>query len=289
MSFPQIACPLSRGKETSKFWNRKLYKHLKPFNLQQIQDYLSHWGQAEIPLIYGFETVTSTNQRLWELLDEGKSPPLVAIATQQTAGRGQWGRTWHSPPGGLYVSIALKFNLTTLHGAHLTLLSAWGIANELQRYHLPVKLKWPNDLILQGKKLGGIKSEIRSQGGMISQAIIGIGLNWRNPVPKTGINLQSFGENQTNPSITSLEELAALVLNGVLKGYQYYHSQGIEALLRRYLAMLDSVGRTVMIEGMSGMITGVTAQGELTVCLKASGAKTEINLPPGSISLGYEA
>ncbi|MEM8777880.1 MAG: biotin--[acetyl-CoA-carboxylase] ligase [Cyanobacteria bacterium P01_G01_bin.49] len=237
--------------------------------------------------IYQFESVTSTNEISWKLLDQGNAPPFVAIASQQTAGRGQWGRTWNSPPGGLYLSMAFDLDIPTINAAHLTLFSAWGIAQELQGYGLPIKLKWPNDLILQGKKLGGIKTEIRSQQGTITQGIIGIGINWDNPVPKTGINLQSFLKNQETCLITSLEALAVMTINGVLKGYQYYLSQGVEALLSSYLEILDSVGRTVLIEGVTGVIIGVTSQGELKVCLKSPGAKTEINLPPGSISLGY--
>ncbi|MEA5509078.1 biotin--[acetyl-CoA-carboxylase] ligase [Crocosphaera sp. UHCC 0190] len=257
-------------------------------NQQLIATNLSPPVPLDSLVIHVFETVTSTNQILWELLDAGKKPPLVAIAAQQTAGRGQWGRSWYSPPGGLYLSLALPFNLLAHNAPHLTLLSAWGIAKALHKHNLPLKLKWPNDLILEGRKLGGIKSETRIQQGIIYQGIIGIGINWDNPVPETGINLQSFFKTQNNSTISSLEALAALTIQGVFEGYQYYCSQGIEWLLKDYLTMLESLGRTVTIEGARGIITGVTPLGELKVSLKAPGAKTEIHLPPGSISLGYD-
>lgn len=235
--------------------------------------------------LYIFDTVTSTNQIVWDLLEEGKTPPIIAIASQQTAGRGQWGRTWFSPPGGLYLSIGLKLQIAAKDAPHLTLFTAWGIANGLRSHQLPVKLKWPNDLILEGRKLGGIKSETRIQQGMITQGIIGVGINWCNQVPETGIKIQSY---QNPPQIKSLEELAAITIEGVFQGYQYYLTHGVEALLRNYLEMLDSVGRKVIIEGMTGIIVGVTNQGELKVSLQAPGAKTTIKLPPGTISLGYQ-
>jgi BirA family biotin operon repressor/biotin-[acetyl-CoA-carboxylase] ligase len=243
-----------------------------------------HLKESTYPL-YIFDTVTSTNQIVWDLLAEGKTSPIIAIASQQTAGRGQWGRTWISDPGGLYLSMGLKLQILAMDAPHLTLLSAWGIAKGLQGQQLRVKLKWPNDLILEGRKLGGIKSETRIQQGMITQGVIGVGINWCNQVPETGINIQSYPKPH---QIKSLEELAAITIEGVFQGYEYYLTHGIEALLRNYLEMLDSVGRKVIIEGMTGIIVGVTNQGELKVSLQAPGAKTTIKLPPGTISLGYQ-
>lgn len=259
-------------------------------NQQQIEaefTALSSFSQLTPPPLYIFDTITSTNQVLRELLEEGKTAPLAAIATQQTTGQGQWGRTWHSPPGGLYLSVALDLQIPATDVFHLTLFSAWGIANALRTQNIPVGLKWPNDLVLQGRKLGGIKSETRTQQGMINQAIIGIGINWKNPVPVTGINLHSFLTAEAILPISSLEQLAAITLDGLFKGYQHYRSQGIDSLRASYLELLDSLGRSIDVQGVTGVITGVTSQGQLQVCLRSPGAKTEIYLSPGSISLGY--
>ncbi|MDJ0600824.1 MAG: biotin--[acetyl-CoA-carboxylase] ligase [Crocosphaera sp.] len=246
----------------------------------KIQTCLQH---SSYPLSV-FETVTSTNQVVWDLLAEGNPFPRIAIAAQQTAGRGQWGRTWVSSVGGLYLSIGLTLNLPAENAPHLTLFTAWGIAQRLRRYGLPVTLKWPNDLLLEGRKLGGIKSETRIQQGMITHSVIGVGINWANAVPDPGITIQSY----PNPhNIDSLETLAAITIDGVLEGYEAYQRDGIDALVRNYVEILDSVGGTVMIEGVTGTIIGVTTQGELKVTLQSSGSKTTLKLPPGTLSLGY--
>lgn len=237
--------------------------------------------------LHSFEQIPSTNQILWELLEEGIKLPIVAIADQQTAGRGQWGRQWQSPLGGLYLSIALNMDISAANTPHLTLFSAVGIANALRSHHIPLLLKWPNDLILQGYKLGGIKSETRLQQGQIKQAIIGVGINWTNSVPQMGINLQSFLQDQSQPAITSLEMLAALTTYGILSAYQTYLANGIEALLPSYLELLSSRGQQITVNGSPGVVVGVTATGELRVRLHSEGASTEISLPPGAISLGY--
>jgi BirA family biotin operon repressor/biotin-[acetyl-CoA-carboxylase] ligase len=237
---------------------------------------------------YLFATIPSTNQILWELLASGINPPLVAIAAQQTAGRGQWGRTWQSSLGGLYLSLALSPQISAINAPHLTLFTAWGIADKLRSEQIPVLLKWPNDLVLAGKKLGGIKSETHINQGIITQAVIGVGINWTNPVPETGINLKTWFTDNSHLSLTCLERLAALTIAGILSGYGRYLNEGIQGILTSYLEILQSLGKSVIINGSSGVVTGVTSQGKLLVKLQSPGATTEVALAPGVISLGYE-
>jgi len=239
--------------------------------------------------VHLFETLPSTNQKLWELLDAGAGPLTVAIAIQQEAGRGQWGRQWHSPPGGLYLSVALAPNLPAQQSGQLTICSAWGIATILREYDLPVLLKWPNDLVLSGLKLGGILSETRVQQGRITKAVIGVGINLANPVPETGINIQSFLTDLTNP-VLSLEMLAAITLVGLMSGYHFWQREGIDTLLPAYANLLTSIGRSVLVDGRPGVVVGVALNGDLRVRLLPKGfaPSSEIYLKPGTISLGYE-
>ena len=280
--------------------------------LKVVQSDLADWIEfGETPLLsslYTFNTTASTNRTLWELLDQGAAPGTVAIAAQQVAGRGQWGREWQSPLGGLYLSIALAPDLPVENSAQLTLCSAWGIAIALRHYGIPVQLKWPNDLVLLGRKLGGILTETRIQQGQITKAVIGVGINWANPVPETGINLQDFLAGQgtstvmpsTNPPIASLEMLAAIALTGLLGGYQYWQQEGMETLLPSYLELLTSVGCPVTVEGRSGVVVGVSTTGDLRVRFPTvsdsssdsliaplAAPAAEIYCKPGTIRLGY--
>jgi BirA family transcriptional regulator, biotin operon repressor / biotin---[acetyl-CoA-carboxylase] ligase len=224
--------------------------------------------------VHVFDTLPSTNQTLWELLNQGATSGTVVIAAQQTAGRGQWGRQWQSTLGGLYLSLALTPNLDALDSAQLILCSAWGIAIALRTYNIPVFLKWPNDLLLLGRKLGGILAETRVHQGQITKAVVGVGINWSNGVPESGINLQSFYEEQLNPAVISLEMLAAIVIQGLNLGYQRWSEKGITALLPSYLKLLDSLGRHVIVDGTPGIVTGVTPTGELRVRLGSTDAET---------------
>jgi BirA family transcriptional regulator, biotin operon repressor / biotin---[acetyl-CoA-carboxylase] ligase len=230
-----------------------------------------------------YDNIPSTNQILWELIDNNYQLPLVAIAAQQTAGRGQWGRQWQSPPGGLYLSVAIALELSPSDAFHIIVFSACGITEAFRRQELPIFLKYPNDLILQKRKLGGIKSETRIQGDKITRAVIGVGINWCNPVPAVGINLENFTDK-----ITCLEKLAAIAIGGIYSGYQAYLGKGIKSLLTSYLTFLQSIGQKVMVDGCPGIVVGVSDRGELQVKLQSSGATTTINLSSGTISLGYD-
>ena len=241
--------------------------------------------------IHFFETLPSTNQTLWNLIDQGAEPGTVVIATQQTSGRGQWGRHWSSPPGGLYLSVAIAPNLLAQHSYQLTVCSAWGIAMALREHGIPVGIKWPNDLMLCECKLGGILIETKVCRGRITKAVVGVGINWANAVPATGITLQSFQASQVSASITSLEMLTAVTLLGIASGNERLQ-EGIDTLLPSYQKLLTSMGRLVCVNGRSGIIVGVTSTGELRVRLCSesisnSVAAPEICLKPGAISLGY--
>jgi BirA family biotin operon repressor/biotin-[acetyl-CoA-carboxylase] ligase len=243
--------------------------------------------------VHLFETIPSTNQKLWQLLEQGAKPGTVVIANQQTAGRGQWGRQWSSPAGGLYLSVALAPNLPALQSYQLTLCSAWGIAMALRDRGIPVGLKWPNDLLLQERKLGGILTETKVRQGKITRAVVGVGINWANPVPTTGINLQSFQAEQASSPITCLEMLAAIALWGIAFGYELCSPAGINILLPSYNKLLTSIGKIVSVNGRSGIVVGINPMGELRVRLaEAAGSNSsnasEIYLQPGTIRLGYD-
>lgn len=234
-----------------------------------------------------FDSLPSTNTKLSELIDRGVKCPLGAIALQQTAGKGQWGRSWVSSKGGLYLSVGLDLDLEIDNYPHLVMATTWGIATMLRQHQLPVTIKWSNDLILDRRKLGGIKIETRSYKNRLVKAVVGVGINWCNLVSEPGINLKSYYYDKNIKHINSLEELTAITAYGILLGYEYYLTVGIEKILDEYLKILGSLGQKVNFSGSPGEVVGVTTKGKLRLKLRSPGASTEINLDPGQISLGY--
>lgn len=146
---------------------------------------LRHWRELwGVPLLEVHDRIGSTNDRALEFAARGTPPFGVVIALEQTSGRGRRGAPWHSPPGsGLWMSVLLPGGA---HPApHLPLLVGLAVAEAIEGEEAGaagsaktrrIGIKWPNDLLLGGKKLGGILCESGS-GGVVA----GIGLNVRDP------------------------------------------------------------------------------------------------------------
>jgi BirA family biotin operon repressor/biotin-[acetyl-CoA-carboxylase] ligase len=264
------------------------------FDLQYLSAALKAGRQySYLPFsLHIFDSVASTNQTLWNLLNQGAKPGCVVIATQQTAGRGQWGRQWVSAAGGLYVSVAINPKIEATDSYQLTLASAWGIASQLRNCGVNVGIKWPNDLVLDGRKLGGILTETKVNQGKITQAVIGVGINWANPAPETGINLECWQASQPAKPISCLEMLTSKVLLGIESGIECLFEEGVNILLTHYLDLLTNMGDHIHVNNLAGTVVGVTPQGNLRVNVEAYNTKEvispEIYIEPGTISLGYQ-
>ncbi|MBI5076623.1 MAG: biotin--[acetyl-CoA-carboxylase] ligase [Nitrospirae bacterium] len=126
------------------------------------------------------DAVESTNDLAMALATKGGvTPGTVLVADQQTKGKGRLGRTWESPAGtNIYMSLIIRPELEPRDTTMLTILAAVAGALALRRScNIPVSIKWPNDLVVSGKKLGGILTEVRADPDRVALAVIGIGIN----------------------------------------------------------------------------------------------------------------
>jgi BirA family transcriptional regulator, biotin operon repressor / biotin---[acetyl-CoA-carboxylase] ligase len=137
--------------------------------------------------------------------------PMAVIARRQRFGHGQQGRVWVSPPGGVWLSAALPWPEDPAAAAAPGLAVAVGLALQLEALGAPVRLRWPNDLLLEGGKLAGLLPRLRLRGGHVRWARVGVGLNGRNRVPAGAINLAAvLGRRGTDPLRLTAVVLAAL-------------------------------------------------------------------------------
>lgn len=129
------------------------------------------------------EEVTSTQDVAEELAKQGAADGTVVIAEEQTKGRGRMGRNWVSPAGGgVYLSIILRPNLTPAQVLQIPLIAAVAASKAIKRVTpLQPKVKWPNDIILGGRKVGGILTETSAEIDRVNYIILGIGINVNTP------------------------------------------------------------------------------------------------------------
>jgi BirA family biotin operon repressor/biotin-[acetyl-CoA-carboxylase] ligase len=133
-------------------------------------------GEAWPGTIEHHASVPSTNDRLKEWARQGAAEWSVVVADAQTAGRGRAGHSWTSPPGNLYLSVLLRPR--GVGGARLLpLLAGVGAAEALAEWGVEVALKWPNDLHLGGRKVGGLLAESSGTGTQLDWVVLGLGLN----------------------------------------------------------------------------------------------------------------
>lgn len=129
-----------------------------------------------------YDEIDSTNSEIRRLSQSGAVEGLVAMADRQSAGKGRRGRTWESPTGGnLYFSVLLRPQIDPKKAPMLTLLMAYSVTNAIDKLIYPkgvsAQIKWPNDVILSGKKVCGILTEMNLSDNQIDDVIIGVGVN----------------------------------------------------------------------------------------------------------------
>lgn len=183
---------------------------------------------------YHFLSLASTNDLAKELARQGFPEGTTLVAEGQTGGRGRLGRIWESPAGeGLYVSLILRPSLPPAELPKITLMAAVAVVRALERVvQVKAGIKWPNDIILQGKKLGGILTEMETESDQMSHLVLGLGLN---------INTASFPPPLA-PFATSLalEGCSASRL-AILKAWLESLDSLYEGFLsRQFSAILDS-------------------------------------------------
>lgn len=221
-----------------------------------------------------------------ELLRRAASLPdrFALVVDAQSAGRGRLGRTWHSPPGAnLYLSLFARLPLPAARLSGLSLAVGVGVAETLRALGAhEVGLKWPNDLLARGRKLGGILVEIASGRGERSEVVIGLGLNLRLPpgldVGQPAIDLAALGIDADR------DALLARLLPALGDVLDDFCAHGVAGLAARWDALDALHGRVVVLSAgprREGRVLGLCADGSL----RLRDAAGEFSVVAGEISL----
>ncbi len=184
------------------------------------------------------------------------------FAYSQKYGQGQFGRNWYSPKGGVWVSAAINREDSKMKNSELYGLAvALAMVERFERIGVNVKIKWPNDLLVEGKKLAGILPRVFSRGGKLRLLRVGVGLNVFNNVPKEGISLKKIIRNgKMNVNFWSSEVLFAIERSLDFLDNKKFLSSQVEQRLwsKKYIDKetgfqleikgIDSSGRLIVIK-----------------------------------------
>lgn len=223
--------------------------------------------------IHYYQEIGSTNDEAKVLASAGAAAGTLVIAEQQHAGRGRLARGWFSPPaGGIWLSVILRPPFLPAEAPKCTLMAAVALSSAIRKTTgLPCGIKWPNDILVEGKKVAGILTEMSAEIDIINYIVIGMGINvnitkedFPPELQDVGTSLQIAGGRQVNRL-----DLLRVLLAELEDAYEISVKQGFGSLLDRWRHMSVTIGQTVDVttsdEAFAGVAADIDAEGALLV------------------------
>ena len=256
----------------------RLYPIPDHFEVNELMDLLSPYDVASSVFVY--DTLDSTNKEAKRRAAENSSLKGLFIAKEQTQGIGRRGRSWISEKdGGIYMSLLLRLSIKPVHASMLTLLAGLAVCRVIRRMiKAEAYIKWPNDIVLQGKKIAGILTEMSSEIDYVHYVVIGIGIN---------VNHAKF-DKELDERATSLrieeeqeydkKELLVKTIEEFQGLYDVFlKEQSLNFLVEEYNAFCVNVGKKVKVEENNktviGKALGIDGSGALVIQTKEETTK----------------
>ncbi|MEO9362518.1 MAG: biotin--[acetyl-CoA-carboxylase] ligase [Nitrososphaera sp.] len=219
----------------------------------------------------------------------------VVIAEQQSSGRGRMKRKWLSPRGGVWASVVLKPSIPTAASTMLPFVAALAVCDAVrQATGLQATLKWPNDVMVNGKKAAGILLDLSAEAETVNYAVIGIGINANVDTSKMKIL-----DRESRPAITSLREelggrevnrlgLTKLLFEHLERFYNMLEDSGPEKIVAEWRRRSDMLGKNVSVAQQQGRtIDGVAADINDDGSLLVKTGSGEVNVVSGDVHVSY--
>jgi BirA family transcriptional regulator, biotin operon repressor / biotin---[acetyl-CoA-carboxylase] ligase len=222
----------------------KLYPSEVKYGLQA-----RHLGNTVIHL----NSTGSTNIVARQMAEQGAEEGTVVVSETQTRGKGRLGRKWITRLGGLWMSVILKPSIDPMHASSITLLAAVSVTKALRGAGLDAVIKWPNDVLVNGKKICGILTEMSAETDAVNFIILGIGVNVNNDVPlETATTMRAeLGREVDRVKFTQS------LLETLEEDYLTFRSEGFTPILWSWRRYSDTLGRAVEVTYQDEVIRGV--------------------------------
>lgn len=200
-----------------------------------------------------FNSTSSTNIIARQMAEKGIAEGTVVIAEVQTQGKGRLGRRYITKPGGVWMSVVLKPKIDPMHASSITLMAAVSVTETLRGIGLEALIKWPNDVLINGKKICGILTEMSAETDVVNFIVLGIGINVNNEVPietATSVKAELGREINRAAFIQSL-------LEKLEEDYMTLRQEGFTPILWSWRRYSDTLGRLVEVTYQDDVIRGI--------------------------------
>ena len=223
--------------------------------------------------LYYYPEIGSTNDEAFRLGLSGALEGTVVIADSQTKGKGRLQRVWHSPPGSnIYTSIILRPNCKPDQAPQISIAAGVAVAEIINEYcPRHVQLKWPNDVLLNKKKVCGILAQMKTSSNRIDFVVLGIGINVNigyNQLPPDIRTIATSLAIETGREISRLELIIGLYEN-MAKWYKQLTERGFGTIKEKWINLAPMIGKKVQVmfhnEVIMGKALGLDDDGSLII------------------------
>jgi BirA family biotin operon repressor/biotin-[acetyl-CoA-carboxylase] ligase len=267
-----------------------LFHYKSAMNLNQEELKKSLAGTLIGRKLYYYPEIGSTNDEAFRLGVEGEPEGAVVIADSQSKGKGRLQRAWHSPAGAnIYTSVILRPNFEPVKAPQLSIVAGVAAAELLNNY-CPgqVQLKWPNDVLIGGKKACGILAQMKISESAIDFVVLGIGINVNigyNQFPADIRNIATSLAIETGKELSRPELIISLYEN-LAKWYKRLLQNGFNVVKDKWLSLAPMIGRNVQVmfqeEAVSGKAISLDDDGSL-ILLTAGNKEVKVSAGDATI------
>jgi len=207
--------------------------------------------------IYFLKKITSTNLFAKQLVKDKIGEGTVIVADVQTHGLGRKNRPWHSPAGGLWFSVVLYPHIPADRGMLITMASSISIAQAFKKITgISPEVKWPNDLLINRKKVCGILTEINADLDKINYIIVGIGINVNNKIDEE-LSEIAISLKQVASSKISRARLLKSILQHLDLNYNKIILKNFDSIRKVWLSYSNIIGRKIQVEDENIVTKGI--------------------------------
>ena len=214
--------------------------------------------------LFVYDEVGSTNDVLRELIGDGLAADgTVVVSDSQTAGRGRLGREWVSPAGrNLYLSALFCPEILPQKSSVFTFLASCALVEVFSGYEIDATIKWPNDILVDGKKISGVLTELGTSDGSVDYLVIGIGVNLNLPEEFIYREMEDISEKITSLSMLLGEEISrerfcAELIAALDRLYGEFRRRGTQAIVDTWIERWGFLGKEISVDVSGEVISGV--------------------------------
>jgi len=234
--------------------------------------------------IYAFQEVDSTNTVAKFLAGSGIEEGTIVIARSQIKGKGRRGKKWESPLGGIWLSIILRPEISPQQAALITLGAGVAVTKAIRKFDVDARIKWPNDVLVDDKKIAGILTEANSKSRRLEYVVVGIGID-------SNLDSSSISKKSKIKATTLKEELKkeineanfiSTLLEEFEDVYKDFENKDFEEILYKWRNLSQTIGSYVVIEQpfgevLKGYVVGINNGGSLILELNTGELKKIIS------------